>query len=207
MRAVNGSDIVATDGMPLVWLSRLKGARAIDRVYGPDALLAFCEHGLTRGWRHFFYGGTPESVGRLTNRLQARFPGLQVAGSHAPPFRPLTDVEKADVIEQINSANPDLVWVGLGMPKQELWSAEFQPHLDAPVLLAVGAAFDFHAGTVKQAPHWMQRASMEWLYRLVQEPRRLWRRYLIGNTRFVWLVGRELLSGRPASGGLDAAAE
>ncbi|HLF78778.1 MAG TPA: WecB/TagA/CpsF family glycosyltransferase [Dehalococcoidia bacterium] len=191
--AVNSSGIVATDGMPLVWLSRLKGAQSIERVYGPDAMLAFAEHGLQQGWRHFFYGGTPKSAEALQTRLQSKFPGLVVAGTYAPPFRPLTEDEKQDIVDQINRTKPDLIWVGLGMPKQELWSAEFQARLDAPVILAVGAAFDFHAGVIRQAPYWMQRSGTEWLFRLVQEPRRLWRRYLLGNSRFLWLLVKEWL--------------
>jgi N-acetylglucosaminyldiphosphoundecaprenol N-acetyl-beta-D-mannosaminyltransferase len=193
--SVNGSDIVATDGMPLVWISRLKGAKSIDRVYGPDAMLAFAESGISSGWRHFFYGGTPESSRGLQERLRRKYPDIVIAGAYAPPFRALTTEEKQDVIETINGARPDLVWVGLGMPKQELWAAEFQPFLDAPVILAVGAAFDFHAGVVKQAPYWIQRSGTEWLFRLMQEPRRLWRRYLLGNSRFLWLLTREYVFG------------
>ena len=197
--AVNGCDVVATDGMPLVWLCRLKGAGYARRVYGPDAMLAFCEYGLEHGWRHYFYGATPAKLHRLEGRLRASFPGLQVAGSYSPPFRALTPAEKQDVARRINAAQPDLVWVGLGMPKQELWAAEFQPALDAPVILAVGAAFDFHSGAVKQAPPWMQRSGTEWLFRLSQEPGRLWRRYLIGNAVFVWLLAKEFITSRQAS--------
>jgi N-acetylglucosaminyldiphosphoundecaprenol N-acetyl-beta-D-mannosaminyltransferase len=192
--AVNGSDIVATDGVPLVWLSRLRGARDIERVYGPDALLAFCERGLEQGWRHYFYGSTPQTLDKLVTRLAERFPGLLIAGSYSPPFRPLTEDERQDIILKLNTAAPDIIWVGLGLPKQELWAAEYKGHLDAPVILAVGAAFDFHAGTVKQAPRWVQNLGMEWFFRLLQEPQRLWRRYLICNTRFLWLLFRELVT-------------
>jgi N-acetylglucosaminyldiphosphoundecaprenol N-acetyl-beta-D-mannosaminyltransferase len=194
--AVTGHDVVVTtDGMPLVWLSRLKGARQIERVYGPDALLEFCHVGVPHGWKHFFYGATEKTLGRLVANLQARFPDLIVAGTYAPPFRPLGEEERLDVAARINAAAPDLVWVGLGMPKQEVWMHEFRPLLDAPVILAVGAAFDFHSGVVKQAPRWMQRSGLEWLYRLAREPKRLWRRYLFCNTRFVWLVAREAIAG------------
>jgi N-acetylglucosaminyldiphosphoundecaprenol N-acetyl-beta-D-mannosaminyltransferase len=199
-QAVNGADVVATDGMPLVWLSRLRGARGAERVYGPDAMLALSEHGLAGGWRHFYYGGTPDSVRALAKNLSSRFAGLTVAGTISPPFRPLSEDEKDRVATQINAARPDVVWVGLGMPKQELWAAEFQPRLEAPVILAVGAAFDFHSGTVKQAPRWMQRSGSEWLFRLTQEPGRLWRRYLLGNSRFLWLLLLEWLRPRMRPG-------
>lgn len=201
MDAVNNS-IVAPDGMPLVWLSRRRARSDVRRVYGPDMLLATCEDGVGAGYRHYFYGSTDETIAALVGRLSTRFPGLAVAGAYAPPFRPLSPVEEDEMVARINAANPDVVWVGLGMPRQELWVARYQGRLNAPVLMAVGAAFDFHAGTVRQAPRWMQRAGLEWLFRVIQEPRRLWRRYLVGNTRFVWLLLRERIVGarpkRPA---------
>lgn len=197
LEAVNHS-VVAPDGMPLVWLSRRRSRSDVRRVYGPDMLIATCEDGLARGYRHFFYGSTDETVQALIARLSARFPGLAVAGAYSPPFRPLSAAEEDDVLARINAAEPDIVWVGLGMPRQELWIARYEERLNTPVLMAVGAAFDFHAGTVRQAPSWMQRAGLEWLFRLIQEPRRLWRRYLLGNSRFVWLLLRERLSGAPA---------
>lgn len=196
LEAVNGSDIVAPDGMPLVWLCNARGGRGTQRVYGPDAMLAFCEYGLRLGWRHYFYGSTDETLEILTARLAHRFPGLALAGSYSPPFRTLSPQEDDEIVERINAAKPDLIWVGLGMPKQELWMAQHRLNLDAPVLLGVGAAFDFHSGTVRQAPRWMQRSGTEWLFRLLQEPRRLWKRYLIGNSRFLWLLGREIVTGR-----------
>jgi N-acetylglucosaminyldiphosphoundecaprenol N-acetyl-beta-D-mannosaminyltransferase len=125
--------------------------------------------------------------------LRARFPGIEIAGTHSPPFRALSDIEKQEDVARINEAQADLVWVGLGNPKQELWMAENRPVLAAPAILAVGAAFAFHSGQVKQAPVWMQRSGTEWLYRFVQEPRRLWKRYLLGNSRFLWLLARDTL--------------
>ena len=193
--AINNA-VACPDGMPLVWLCRLKGARSTHRVYGPDATLALCEYGVSRGWRHYFYGSTEETVKALAQSLTQRFPGLQVAGYYSPPFRQLIPEEDEAIVAQINAASPDLVWVGLGMPKQELWMAEHAPRLDAPVVLAVGAAFDFHSGVKRQAPRWMQKSGLEWLFRLSQEPGRLWRRYPIGNTRFLWLLFRELLPWR-----------
>jgi N-acetylglucosaminyldiphosphoundecaprenol N-acetyl-beta-D-mannosaminyltransferase len=186
LRAIhNAAGMVVPDGMPLVWLSRLKGFEAVERVYGPDLLLACCQRSLSTGYRHFFYGGGPGVPELLTQRLQARFPGLTVAGAYSPPFRALTPEEDAEVIRLINSARPDIVWVGLSTPKQERWMADHRDSLSAPVLLGVGAAFDFHAGLKRQAPRWMQRSGLEWLFRLWQEPRRLWRRYLRNNPLFV----------------------
>jgi N-acetylglucosaminyldiphosphoundecaprenol N-acetyl-beta-D-mannosaminyltransferase len=184
---IRSSGMATPDGMPLVWLGRLKGLD-VGRVYGPDLMLALCQHGLMAGWRHYFYGATEEVLRDLTARLTERFPQLQVAGVLAPPFRALTREEEAITVARINTARPDLVWVGIGTPKQDFWMAHFRARLDAPVLIAVGAAFNFHAGQVRQAPRWMMRAGLEWLFRLAMEPRRLWRRYLIGIPRFIWLV-------------------
>jgi N-acetylglucosaminyldiphosphoundecaprenol N-acetyl-beta-D-mannosaminyltransferase len=169
---VNQAGMATPDGMPLVWLGRLRG-HPVERVYGPDLMLAVCERGQARGYRHFFYGGAEGVAETLAARLRARFPRLLVAGSYCPPFRPLTAAEEREVAAQINASGADIVWVGLGTPKQDYWVARFRPLLTAPVLIAVGAAFDFHAGRVRQAPRWMQRAGLEWLFRLTQDPRRL----------------------------------
>ncbi len=191
---VNQAGMATPDGMPLVWLGRLRG-HPVERVYGPDLMLAVCERGQARGYRHFFYGGAEGVAETLAERLRARFPRLLVAGTYCPPFRPLTAAEEREVAAQINASGADIVWVGLGTPKQDYWVARFRPLLTAPVLIAVGAAFDFHAGRVRQAPRWMQRAGLEWFFRLTQDPRRLWKRYLVGNPRFVYLVARQLLGG------------
>jgi N-acetylglucosaminyldiphosphoundecaprenol N-acetyl-beta-D-mannosaminyltransferase len=187
VRAIhNRAGLVVPDGMPLVWLSRLHGFAGADRVYGPDLLLACCHRSLATGYRHYFYGagtGVPE---QLIARLRARFPGLPVVGGFSPPFRALSPEEDAAIVRQINAARPDIVWVGLSTPKQERWMAEHRDRLDAPVLIGVGAAFDFHAGLKRQAPRWMQRSGLEWVFRLLCEPRRLWRRYLRNNPVFVW---------------------
>ena len=189
LRAIhNAAGMVVPDGMPLVWLSRLWGGSGVERVYGPDLLLACCDRSLTAGYRHYFYGGGPRVPDLLMARLQARFPGLVVAGGYSPPFRPLTPEEDAEVIRRINAARPDIVWVGLSTPKQERWMAEHRDRVEAPVFIGVGAAFDFHAGLKRQAPRWMQRTGLEWLFRLLAEPRRLWRRYLRNNPLFVWNV-------------------
>lgn len=189
LRAIhNAAGMVTPDGMPLVWLSRLKGFPFVERVYGPDLLLACCQRSVTTGYRHFFYGGAAGVPERLIQRLQARFPGLEVVGGYSPPFRALTTAEDAEVVRRINAAEPDVVWVGLSTPKQERWMSEHRDRLAAPVFIGVGAAFDFHAGLKPQAPRWMQRNGLEWLFRLWKEPRRLWRRYLRNNPLFVWHV-------------------
>ncbi len=187
---VNGAGLAVPDGMPIVWIGRLQGF-PVGRVYGPDLMLALCDRGRVAGVRHYFYGGTDALLKTLETTLARRFPGLIVAGSWAPPFRPLTAEEELAVAERINAARPDIVWVGIGTPKQDFWVAAFRDRLEAPVLIPVGAAFNFHAGTVRQAPPWMRRSGLEWLFRLGMEPRRLWKRYLLGNIRFFFLVVRQ----------------
>ena len=187
-RIFNGSGLTTPDGMPLVWLGRLAGFRDMARVYGPDLLLALCERSVAHRYRHFFYGAAPGVPERLSESLGERFPGLQMVGTHSPPFRPLTRPEREDTCDMINRARPDVVWVGLSTPKQERWMAENQGGIDASVLIGVGAAFDFLSGRVRQAPRWVQRSGFEWLFRLIQDPRRLWRRYLINNPMFVFNV-------------------
>jgi len=187
----NRAGLVTPDGMPLVWWSRAAGQHHVGRVYGPDLLLAVCERSMTTGYRHFFYGGQEGTAELLARRLQKRFPGLVVAGTYTPPFRPLTPEEDEDIVTRINDAAPDIVWVGLSTPKQEYWMAEHVDRLDAPALVGVGAAFDFHAGLKRQAPRWIQHSGFEWLFRLATEPRRLWKRYLANNPAFVWLAMQE----------------
>ena len=184
----NRAGLVTPDGMPLVWVSRLKGYRHVERVYGPDLMLACCAASVSKGYRHFLYGGAPGVPERLAARLQQRFPGLMVAGTWSPPFGKPTSGEERAIIERINATNPDIVWVGLSTPKQERWMATHTGRLCAPVLIGVGAAFDFHAGLKRQAPRWMQRSGLEWLFRLGSEPRRLWRRYFSNNPRFLWRI-------------------
>lgn len=181
--------LVQPDGMPLVWLGRRAGI-PVERVCGPDFLPALVERGIPEGRTHFFLGGALGVPEALVGRLAARFPGISVAGTMSPPFRPLSADEDDEIVNRINQAKPDYVWVGLGAPKQDLWVAEHRSRLDAAALLAVGAAFDFHAGTQRRAPGWMQRTGTEWLFRLISEPRRLARRYTRVNARFVQLVIR-----------------
>ena len=195
-RILDESGLAAPDGMPLVWLGRRR-TRDVQRVYGPDLMLRICKAGLKSKTRHFFYGATPEVLDALKANLEVKFPGLVVAGTMAPPFRPLTENEETETAHIITTACPDIVWVGLGTPKQDFWVARFRTLLDAPAMVAVGAAFNFHAGHIPQAPRWMMRCGLEWLFRLIIEPRRLWRRYLLGNPRFALLVLRQMLTGRP----------
>lgn len=182
------SGLNTPDGMVIVWLLRWAGHPEVERVYGPDLLLRACEYGLTHGWRHYFYGGTQTAVDALKIRLANRFPSLKVAGAETPPFRPLTTNEEEEAVARIRAAAPDIVWVGLGSPKQEQWMYDHVESLGVPVLVGVGAAFDFLSSVKPQAPRWVQHSGMEWLYRLVSEPRRLWKRYLLGYPRFVCLV-------------------
>jgi N-acetylglucosaminyldiphosphoundecaprenol N-acetyl-beta-D-mannosaminyltransferase len=195
---LNSADLVVPDGMPLVWLGRLRGYPLRRRVYGPELMAAFCEASVPRREKHFLYGGAPGVAEQLASTLRERFPGITIAGTLCPPFRSLSLDESEKVISQINQTKADVVWVGLSTPKQEFWMFEHRDRLVAPVLVGIGAAFDFHAGLKKQAPHWMRENGLEWLFRLVQEPRRLWRRYLVYGSEFVFLVALELLGIRKA---------
>jgi N-acetylglucosaminyldiphosphoundecaprenol N-acetyl-beta-D-mannosaminyltransferase len=188
----NKSGLTTPDGMAIVWLLQIKGYRDVRRVYGPDLVAAICEYSLTRGWRHFFYGGAPQVAEKLVERLHLNFPGITIAGTYTPPFRMLTFEEDQAIIEHINALQPDIVWIGIGSPKQERWMAEHLGRVQAPVMIGVGAAFDFIAGEKKQAPYFMQRLGLEWFFRFITEPRRLWRRY-IQYPRFVLLAIGQLL--------------
>ncbi len=182
---LNRSGLSTPDGMPLVWLCRWGGQRRTQRVYGPDLMMSVCESGQAEGYRHFLYGGEPNVLDLLAKRLEREFPSIDVAGSFSPPFRTLTEDEDKEIVDMINKFRPDVVWVGLGAPKQELWMADHIDRLNCPVLVGVGAAFDFIAGQKSQAPAWMRNNGLEWLFRLIQEPRRLWRRYVILNPLFI----------------------
>ena len=183
--ALNCCGLAAEDGMPLVWWSRLAGFSQARRVCGSDLLDQVCAYGVPRKYRHYFYGASPRVLELLVDRLQRRHPGLVVAGYNSPPFRPLSTAEDAADVAAINETRPDFVWVGLGMPKQEKWMVEHLGKIEATALIGVGAAFDFHAGTKPRAPVWMQRSGLEWLFRLLTEPRQLAHRYLIDNALFV----------------------
>lgn len=189
LRAVhNEAYLVTPDGMPLVWALNLTGHKRSDRVYGPDLMLAVFDSGRERRRRHFLYGSTPATLDRLKARLLERFPGAEIVGVLSPPFRQLEPEEEAEIAETINATKADIVWVGLSTPKQELWMGRMRERLTTPMLIGVGAAFDFHAGIKRQAPRFVQRSGFEWLYRLACEPRRLGMRYAVAVPSFIWLA-------------------
>jgi len=188
----NRSGLTTPDGMPIVWWGRARGFADIEKVYAPDIMTAMFRRSVERGYRHYFYGGAEGVADALAEEIQRRYPGISVAGTHCPPFRALDESEEVALAEQIDRTRPDIVWVGLGCPKQERWIARNRARLSAPVLIGVGAGFDFLAGTAKHAPGWIQRSGFEWLFRLVCEPRRLWPRYSRVIPRFVFLSLRSL---------------
>ncbi len=198
--ALSASSLNVPDGQPLVWALNALGHPLPDRVYGPELMARACARAAAvSGQRFYLYGGRDqEALIKLGVSLRRRFPGINIVGGYAPPFRGLTSEERAAVAEDINESEADVVWVGIGVPKQEKWMASLRPYLEAPVLVGVGAAFDFLAGLVPQAPPVLQRAGLEWAYRLAQEPRRLWRRYLRYNPRFVAAFARQLAARRAA---------
>ena len=191
-RLVNNADLVTSDGMPLVWMMRAKGVKRQERVYGPTLMLKVIESAARENVPVGFYGSAPKVLESLVHRMQARYKGLKVAFSCSPDFRPMSPEEDASIIEKINQSGTRILFVGLGCPKQEYWMAEHRGRVNA-VMIGVGAAFDFHSGVKPQAPAWMQRVGLEWLFRLAVEPRRLWKRYLYHNPRFMVLAVGELL--------------
>jgi N-acetylglucosaminyldiphosphoundecaprenol N-acetyl-beta-D-mannosaminyltransferase len=180
--------MVTPDGMPLVWLLKMAGHRHADRVYGPDLMLEMFAAGVEHGVRHFLYGSTSETTARLKDNLLRLYPGARIVGIHSPPIRSVGDPEDDAICQMINESSADIIWVGLGTPKQEVWMARHRDRLRCPVFIGVGAAFDVHAGVVRQAPRFIQRSGFEWLYRLALEPRRLTWRYLRNNPAFVVLI-------------------
>jgi N-acetylglucosaminyldiphosphoundecaprenol N-acetyl-beta-D-mannosaminyltransferase len=188
---VNSADLVVADGMPVVWLGRFHGHSMRRRVYGPEAMETFCRETRSR-YRHFFYGGAPGVAAMLAENLREKF-NIVVAGTCSPPFRELTEDEDRALVDRLNEASPDVLWVGLGTPKQERWMQEHRTRLRVPVLLGVGAAFDFNSGIVRQAPVWMRESGLEWFFRLLTEPRRLWKRYLIAIPRAIWSISLEVV--------------
>jgi N-acetylglucosaminyldiphosphoundecaprenol N-acetyl-beta-D-mannosaminyltransferase len=198
-RILNDASLVVPDGMPLVWLGRLRGYGLKRRVYGPELMMEFCKATAHNGYRHFLYGGADGVPEQLAAALRSHCPDINIVGTYSPPFRPLNGDEEQRVLGLISSANADVVWVGLSTPKQERWMAEFRNRLRVPVMVGVGAAFDFHTGRQRQAPAWMRENGLEWLFRLGTEPRRLWRRYLVNGSAFVFNVCMELLKLRKFS--------
>jgi len=194
-RTLNGSDLTTPDGMSIVWLLKLHGHQEVRRVYGADLMLEVCRTSVETGWSHFFYGGEEGVAETLASTLESRYPGMRIAGTHSPPFRPLTPEEDTEISRRIEESGADLVWVGIGSPRQERWIADHAGKVGAPVLIGVGAAFDYLSGRKPQAPRWMQRTGLEWLFRLATEPRRLWPRYA-EYPLFVLLATADLLRNR-----------
>ncbi|MGI9584223.1 MAG: WecB/TagA/CpsF family glycosyltransferase [Acidimicrobiia bacterium] len=200
--ALGSAEIATSDGVPLVWAIRWTARPEQQRVYGPELMRRTIAGSADSGLTHFFYGSTPETLEALSDSFAKIAPEAAVVGSYSPPFRAMTDDEHSEVMQTIRDSGADVVWVGLGMPKQELWMHSVRSELPGVALVGVGAAFDFIAGTKKEAPAWIQRAGLEWLFRLGQEPRRLWRRYLFNNPLFVLLLARQIVGSRfglPAS--------
>jgi len=191
LNIVNSATMVTPDGMPIVWLGKISGHRNIKRVYGPDLLLEICGLSQKKGYKNYFYGSTPQVLEKLQMKLSESFPGLNISGAYSPPFKKLTEDEDGKITEILNKSNSDILWVGLGSPKQDIWMYEHRDKINTPVMIGVGAAFDFISGMKKQAPRWMQKTGLEWLFRLTTEPKRLWKRYLLGNPLFLYLLLRK----------------
>ena len=204
-RIHNEAGMVVPAGMPLVLLARWRGFRKTTRVCGPELMVEFCERSLAAGYRHFFLGGLAGVPERLARRLEKRFPGLIVAGTFSPHCYPMSDAEKEEIVRRINAAKTDIVWVGMATPEQQFWMAEHVGRLNASVLIGVGATFGFHAGRRRQEPRSMQRKWLPWRFRLANEPRRLWRRYLVDNPRFIWLTFMHMWRSRARARGADGA--
>lgn len=192
---VQGADMVTPDGAPVAWMLRKLGHTSQERINGPDLMWKYCALAAERGESIYLYGGAPETLSILQGVLAHSFPALKVAGAYSPPFRALTQAEDEEIVTRINASGAGSVWVSLGCPKQEKWMADHRGKINA-VMVGVGAAFDYHAGTIKRAPLWMQHAGLEWLHRLCSEPRRLWRRYFVTNSLFILLAGKQLLARR-----------
>ena len=191
-RILKQAFINAPDGMPMVWVGRLQGFRNMDRVFGPDLMLALCQLSVERGYRNFLYGGKPGVAEQLSANLQKRLPGLQVVGTYTPPFRSLAPEEEKGVVSQLRESRPHILWVGLSTPKQERFMAQYVDRFQVPLMVGVGAAFDYHTGSIRDSSPWVKRAGLQWLHRLLQDPRRLWRRYLRHNPAFLWHITCQL---------------
>jgi N-acetylglucosaminyldiphosphoundecaprenol N-acetyl-beta-D-mannosaminyltransferase len=190
---LNGSLLTTPDGVPTVWVGRCQGHSHMRRVFGPELMLEVCAMSVGKGYTHFLYGGANGVVEELEASLECRFPRIRIVGTYSPPFRPLNEAEKEDLCARVARAKPDIFWVGLSTPKQERFMAEYLPKLDTRIMVGVGAAFDFHTGRIQDAPPWMKNAGLQWIHRLKQEPRRLWKRYLYNNSRFVLKMSAQLL--------------
>lgn len=189
---LNAADMATSDGMPITWVLRKLGFPTQQRINGPDLMWKYCEKAEKDGQKIFFYGSTNEILALLKARLMAAFPALQIAEMYSPPFRELTEIEDAEIVSRINASGAGVVFIGLGCPRQELWMHQHRGKINA-VMIGVGAAFNYHAGTTKRAPVWMQNAGLEWLHRLASDPRRLWKRYFVTNSIFILAITAQLL--------------
>ena len=195
---LNGALLNLPDGMPMTWVGRYQGCAQMDRVFGPDFMKALCQASVRTGYRHFLYGGAPGVAEELKQSLESMAPGLLVAGTYTPPFRALTQNEENDLFDLLRESQPHIVWVGLSTPKQERFMAQYASRVPASLMVGVGAAFDYHTGRIKDSPDWIKHAGLQWLHRLQQDPRRLWRRYLCNNAAFLWKMSLQMLWQRPA---------
>jgi N-acetylglucosaminyldiphosphoundecaprenol N-acetyl-beta-D-mannosaminyltransferase len=195
-RILNRAAMNLPDGMPMTWVGRLHGFRHMDRVFGPDFMAAVCRLSVERGFRNFFYGGQPGVAQLLSETLRSRFPGLQTVRTYTPPFRNLTLEEENEVVAQVRQSRPHIVWVGLSTPKQERFMAQFASRFHVPLMVGVGAAFDYHTGRIRDCPAWVKQAGLQWLHRLMQDPKRLWKRYLFNNPAFIWQIAWQLAAMR-----------
>ena len=195
-RILNGAAMNLPDGMPMTWVGRLRGFRKMDRVFGPDFVIAVCRLSVERGFRNFFFGGQPGVAQLLGENLRSRFPGLQVVGTYTPPFRSLNPQEESELLAQMLQSRPHILWVGLSTPKQERFMAQYARRLNVPLLVGVGAAFDYHTGRIRDCSPWIKRAGLQWLHRLMQEPKRLWKRYLLNIPAFICQIIGQLASTR-----------
>jgi N-acetylglucosaminyldiphosphoundecaprenol N-acetyl-beta-D-mannosaminyltransferase len=185
---LKNSFLTVPDGMPTVWVGRLQGHDHMRRVYGPDFMIELCQHSVARGFRHFLYGGNDGVAEQLAINLRNRIPGLQIVGTYTPPFRPLNPAEEQELFDKVSESKPDVIWVGLSTPKQERFMAQYIDRLDTKLMVGVGAAFDLHTGRMIDAPDWVKAIGMQWFHRMLQEPRRLAKRYLINNPIFIYRI-------------------
>jgi len=193
LQILNQAVLNVPDGMPMSWVGRLQGYSNMDRVFGPEFMYSMCRFSLSRDYRHFLYGGQPGVAEQLKETLEKQFPGLQVVGTYTPPFRSLNAEEEEALLRQVQSARPHILWVGLSTPKQEHFMAQYVQCLRVPLLVGVGAAFDYHTGKIRDCSPWIKRAGLQWLHRLAQDPKRLWWRYLRNNPAFVWNIALQFL--------------
>jgi N-acetylglucosaminyldiphosphoundecaprenol N-acetyl-beta-D-mannosaminyltransferase len=202
--ALNHALMNVPDGMPMSWVGHFQGFQNMDRVFGPDLMMAMCRLSVERGYRNFLYGGKPGVAERLSETLQRRIPGLQIVGTYTPPFRGLTVDEEREVLAKVRVSQPHIIWVGMSTPKQEQFMARYAGQFRVPLMFGVGAAFDFHSGAIQDCSPWIKRAGFQWLHRLTQDPK-LWKRYVRNNPTFLWHIAMQLSRFRQYPSGLETA--